>query len=392
MNRWLLMNCFVWALALSGAAQVGTTSRVSLSSAGVEGNNNSGNPPYGLAISADGRFIAYYSDADNLVLGDTNGYADVFVHDRLAGQTTRVSVSSSGQQGNGSSYGASLSADGRFVAFYSHASNLVPGDTNGYPDVFVHDRLLGQTTSEGRQGNEISMNPAISADGRFVAFISWDHTLVPGGVNNSSHIFVHDRQNGKTSRVSVSSSGQQANSDSFGAAISADGRFVAFYSHAGNLVPGDTNHVQDVFLHDRYTGQTSRVSVASGGQQANGPSFEPSISADGRFVTFHSGASNLVPGDTNGFDDVFVHDRQSRQTSRVSVSSSGAQANGDCGSPTISAGGRFISFTSQADNLVAEDTNLAWDIFVHDRQTGQTSRPRSPQPVCKETVEVTPPS
>jgi len=223
----------------------------------------------------------------------------------------RVSVASGGTQGNGDSGCPSISADGRYVAFQSYASNLVPGDTNEVGDVFVHDRLTGQTTrvsvaSDGTEGNDYSRRPSISADGRYVAFASLASNLVPGDTNGTWDVFVHDRLTGQTTRVSVASGGAQGNSGSWCPSISADGRYVAFQSYASNLVPGDTNGVLDVFVHDRLTGQTTRVSVASDGTQGDSYSFGSSISADGRYVAFSSLASNLVPGDTNDKPDIFV--------------------------------------------------------------------------------------
>jgi Tol biopolymer transport system component len=348
--------------------QTGQTSRVSVASNGTQGNSKS----YGPSISADGRYVAFHSDASNLVPGDTNGTRDVFVHDRQTGQTSRVSVASSGTQGNGTSYSRSLSADGRYVVFYSHANNLVPGDTNGRTDVFVHDRQMGQTSrvsvaSDGAQGNDWSYDPFISADGRYVVFASYASNLVPGDTNGTHDIFVHDRQTGQTSRVSVASNGAQGNDWSQSPSISADGRYVAFYSDASNLVPGDTNGVKDVFVHDRQTAQTTRISITSNGTQGNGESDRSSISADGRYVAFQSWAQNLVPGDTNVKYDIFVHDRQTGLTSRVSVASNGAQGNGESGYPSISADGRYVAFHSDASNLVPGDINGVLDVFVHDR-------------------------
>ena len=172
-----------------------------------------------------------------------------------AGDTTRVSVASDGAQGNGYSYHPSISADGRYVAFESYATNLVSGDTNGYIDVFVHDRQGGGTTrvsvtSDGAQGGTGSWNPSISADGRYVAFMSAASNLVSGDTC-CSDIFVHDRQSGQTTRVSVASDGAQGNNHSWYPSISADGRYVAFHSYASNLVSGDTNSAPDVFVHDR---------------------------------------------------------------------------------------------------------------------------------------------
>ena len=220
----------------------------------------------------------------------------------------------------------------------------------------------------------IDPSPSISAEGRYVAFASLATDLVPGDSNELCDVFVHDQQTGDTFLVSVASNGTQGNGDSNRPSISADGRYVAFESWASNLVPGDTNHNYDVFVHDRQTGQTERVSVASDGTQGNGFCTSPSISADGRHVAFTSEASNLVAADTNDAGDVFVHDRQTGQTERVSVASDGTQGNGFCASPSISADGRYTAFRPEASNLVRGDANDIEDIFVHDRQTGQTVR------------------
>ena len=200
------------------------------------------------------------------------------------------------------------------MAFAGGSPNLVPGDTNSNFDIFVHDRQTGQTTrvsvaSDGTQGTGgQSLNPSISADGRYVAFMSYADNLVPGTYNWDS-IFVHDRQTGQTTRVSIASDSTPANGQSSSPSISADGRYVAFSSKATNLVSDDTNGQSDIFVHDRQTGQTTRVSVASDGTQVNFDSGQPSISAGGRYVAFGSSATNVVPGDTNGVSDIFVHDR-----------------------------------------------------------------------------------
>lgn len=294
------------------------------------------------AISADGRFVTFRSAAPNLVPGDTNDEIDVFVRDRLAGVTRRVSVGSNGRQGNFSSSQSAISADGRFVAFRSGATNLVRGDTNGTPDVFVRDRAKGVTRRvsvgpSGRQSDGSSSSPVISANGRIVSFSSDASNLVAGDTNAADDVFV--RAGGLTTRVSVGSGGVQANGSSGtqdlqSTAISADGRFVAFTSEASNLAPGDTNADLDVFLRDRAERETRRVSVGSNGQQANGSSVQPSISAHGRYVAFASIASNLVPGDTNETVDIFVR-VAGTGTKRASVSSIGQQANDDSFQPAI---------------------------------------------------------
>jgi Tol biopolymer transport system component len=362
-----------FSIAAAGAG--GTTERVSVDSAGIQGSASSFTP----SISADGRFVAFASRATNLVPGDTNTSDDVFVHDRQTGTTERVSVDSAGTEGNGPSVDPAISADGRFVAFISIATNLVPGGTSGRWHVFVRDRQTGITEqvsvdSAGNQG-DWSYDPAISADGRFVAFQSYATNLVPGDTNGAGDVFVHDRQTRTTERLSVDSAGTGGNGLSVNPSISADGRFVVFYSYATNLVPGDTNGAGDVFVHDRQTGTTERVSVDSAGTQGNSNSDRPSISADGRFVAFSSSATNLAPGDTGGQVDLFVHDRQTRTTERASVDSAGNQGNEwSIGPPALSADGRFVAFLSLATNLVPGDSNGWMNVFVRDRQARTTER------------------
>lgn len=365
----------VVALLAATGLPADTTERVSVSSAGIQGNEDS----QGGESSADGRFAVFQSDATNLVPGDTGGQLDVFVHDRQTGDTTRVSVDSAGNQGNGDSFHPVISADGRYVGFASGATNLVAGDTNGWTDIFVHDRQAQQTlrvsvSSAGVQANGSSDAASISADGRYVAFWSHASNLVSGDTNGCEDVFVHDRQTGQTTRVSVDSAGNQGNAWSTGSSISADGRYVSFTSEASNLVSGDTNAVADVFVRDRVAGETTRLSVDSAEIQGNDASLGGSISLDGRIVAFFSGATNLVPGDTNGYADVFVRDRLYGTTTRVSLDSSGTQANSYTLSGSVSGDGRHVSFQSGATNLVPGDTNGKNDVFVHDRQTGQTTR------------------
>jgi Tol biopolymer transport system component len=387
----LTSSIVLGCVALSAAAaSPPSTARVSVSSSAGQGDRDS----FAAGISADGRYMLFNSQARNLVAHDTNERWDVFVHDRMSGVTTRVSVSTAGTQAEpspdpfGGSLAGGISATGRHIVFESDAPNLVPGDTNGVADVFLHDQKTGQTTrvslsSGGRQANGPSGTPAISADGRYVAFQSLASNLVPGDTNRLSDIFVRDLVTGKTTRVSVSSRGREARCnlsfcESTEPALSAHGRYVAFQSSATNLVAGDTNRLGDVFVHDRATGKTERVSVSSAGRQGTGDrtgtgSNAPALSANGRYVAFHSADSNLVPGDTNRTFDIFVHDRKSGRTTRVSVNSRGYQANGEnLGALSISADGRFVAFTSLASNLVPADANGITDVFVRDLRTGRT--------------------
>ncbi|WP_421907401.1 DUF4214 domain-containing protein [Mameliella sp.] len=333
----------------------------------------------GASISADGRYVAFYSAVDNLVPADTNGVWDVFVHDRLTGETTRVSVATDGTQSNGPSTTPGISANGRYVVFQSEGDNLIPGGTDGKAGVFVHDLLNHTTTlvsvsTDGTQANENAFPRSISADGRYIVFASNASNL---GAGDSFNQFVHDRMTGETvtfhSFFSIPPVAIEW-STAYGGppSISEDQRYVAFASRAENLVPGDTNGEKDIFVYDRVTGEISRVSVTSGGAQGNANSFSAKISADGRYVAFESNADNLVLGDTNGLVDVFVHDRLTGETTRVSVATDGTQGSGYVFLGSISESGRFVSFSARVDHFNLGIRGDAWATFVHDRVTGET--------------------
>jgi Tol biopolymer transport system component len=255
------------------------------------------------------------------------------------------------------------------VAFHSRATNLVEPDANGLvQDIYVHDRITRTTTrvsvsSEKEQANGNSSYPKISADGRYVVFESLASNLVTRDTNGLSDVFVHDRCTEVTTRVSVGSSGQ-GNSASFLPSISSDGRFVTFRSFSSNLVAFDVNNRADIFVRDRSCGTTSLVSVSSSGEQGDGSAFYSFVSNDGRFIVFDSFATNLVPFDTNGTWDVFVRDRLRGTTRLASQSTFGVQGRFDSTAPAISADGRFVAFTADADNLVPDDTNFTKDIIV----------------------------
>ena len=314
----------------AAGAGPGSTTRVSTATDGSQGNGSSFVP----AISADGRYVAFYSDASNLVAGDTNGARDVFVRDLQTGETTRVSVSSSGAEANGDSFAPALSSDGRYVAFSSAGTNLVDGDTNDANDIFIRDRQANTTTRvsvgfDGSQANGGSDQPSLSGDGRLVAFTSTASNIVNGDVNNLRDAFVYDRQTGTAVNVSVDSNGVQGDLESSSPVLSADGKFVAYQSFADNLIPDDQNEGGDIFVRDLQANTTERVSEYTGHYEAEGDSQRPSISADGRYVAFDSDDWDLVWGDTNDSFDVFVNDRATTVTTRVSVDDSGTQSNSD---------------------------------------------------------------
>ncbi len=354
--------------------QAQTTTRVSLNLAGGVPDSASNEP----LLSADGRYVAFASSASNLVVGDGNGTTDIFVYDRQAKTTTRVSVDQHGGDPDSYSDSPAISADGRFVAFSSPATDLVPGDSNKKLDIFVYDRQAGTTTrvSVNLQSGDpdgVSSRPALSADGRFVAFESDATNLVNGDGNGTRDIFVYDRERETTTRVSGDRQGG-ANEGSYNSAITADGRYVAFESVASNLVAGDENETLDIFVYDRQTENTIRVSVDPQGRDPNGASYQPAFSADGRYVAFGSWASNLVAGDGNVTGDIFVYDRQTETTTRVSVGLDGGDPDSYSFNPALNADGRFVAFESAATNLVAKNrVHYFSDVFVYDQKTQVTS-------------------
>lgn len=353
--------------------QTGVTTRVSVNSNGEQADDHSGYP----SISADGRYVAFDSSALNLATGNSRFIFQIYIHDRQTGITTCISTSPNGIIGNSDSYRPSISADGRYIAYYSGASNLVSGDDHGY-DVFVYDRILKTTTLVSKSTNGVKANgysefPSISGDGHHIIFESDANNLVAGDTNNMSDIFVHDLETDVTERVSVDSNGNEGNENSWGfSSISFDGRYTVFTSYASNLVAEDTNPYTDTFVHDNITGITERVSVNNNGSSDGGSDDMPSISDNGRFVAFNSFDSNLVEGDTNGEMDVFVHDRLMKVTTMVSESSNGVEGNGQSYYSSISSDGRYVAFHSGASNLVVGDTNGKNDIFVHDRGSETT--------------------
>jgi Tol biopolymer transport system component len=289
----------------------GTTHRVSVASGGAQANGSNASTRPG--ISDGGRFVVFCSEALGFVPDDTNDAVDVFVHDRQTGTTRRATVGLGGAQANGTSFGDAISANGRYVAFWSFATNLVRGDTNGERDVFVRDLVAGTTRKasvgrEGAQANGLSAGPTLSADGRLIGFFSDASNLVPRDTNGDGDGFVRNLAAATTKRVTLTSGGAQANGGG-GPILSADGRVAAFPSRAVGLVPGDTNGLPDVFVRKLEGGTTERVSVGPGGAQANRDSYAPALSSDGSVVAFTSNATNLVPGDTNGLPDVFVRVR-----------------------------------------------------------------------------------
>ena len=365
----------------------GELTLVSAAADGTPGNGWAGAP----SLSADGSVVAFYAWAGNLVEDDTNAVQDAFVYDRRSQRITRVSVGPGGRQANGRAGDAggahppALSADGRYVAFHAAASNLVDGDTNGASDIFLHDRTTGSTSllssgAGGAPANGASTQPHLSIDGRYVVFASYASNLdpaVPAQVPfAAAQIYWHDRATGATVLLSRGVDGRPGNGESRGPMVSGDGRYVAFSSLASNLVAGDTNQVEDVFLVDRETMSTRRISVADVGAQANRAAWSPFMTLDGRTIAFVSAASNLVSGDGNQVADLFVHDAWTRHTSRVSVAVvapwTGREANGPTSArAALTVGGQLVAFVADADLAPPGMTGVP-NLFLHERRTPPT--------------------
>jgi Tol biopolymer transport system component len=338
------------------------TTRASVASDGSQGNGMSQAP----SISGDGRLVVFSSAASNLVPGDTNDAYDVFVRDRVAGTTERISLTSDDHQANAQSYGGRISDDGRYVVFGSYASNLVPGPPGFYSQGFVRDLVTGTTelvsvATNGTLANQGVGDFDISGDGRYVAFVSWATNLDGADTNAKGDVFLRDRQAGTTVRVSEATDGTQANQESFAPTVSDDG-LVAWQSFANNLVAADTNNRDDIFLHDPHTSATTRVSLAEGGSQSADSASAPDLSADGSHLAYMLDSGNY---------SVVVRHLASGSIDQVSVNSEGAPGDGGSYYPSISADGRHVLFFSRASNFAAGDTDDL-DLFVRDRAAGTT--------------------
>ena len=313
--------------------------------------------------------MAFSSEADNLHPADPDDITDIFVHDMVSNATRLVSVITTGQKANYECEEPRISGDGAAACWSSSANNLVPCDTGFDQDIFLRDILAGTTemissNAAGVQGNGESFYPAVSYNGRFVAFESSSSNLVPGGTSGRTLIFLKDRQSDAVTLVSRGLGGQEPNDDCWNAVISGNGRYVSYLTFANNIVDSDMNNTADVFVWDRLLGTTIRASVSTGGVEGNDESNFPSISGDGRRVAFSSDATNLVSGDTNSVSDIFVHFLGKGWTVRVSVSAGGQQGDSFSIFPFFAANGRHVAFQSLSTNLVEGDTNGLPDIFV----------------------------
>ena len=350
------------------------TARVSQASTGTGGTGESHYP----VISQDGRTIVFSSSADNLVNGDTNGVPDIFTYRLATGNMTRVSVASDGTEANSSSFSNSVSADGTKIVFLSAASNLVPGDTNDIIDVFLHDTTTRETirvseADDGTEANLSSRDPYISADGGTIVYSSSAQTLVPGGTNGFRNIFRYDVATETTTRISMGHTGEESDEHSTYPTVTADGSTIVYTSFATNIVPDDTNGMLDIFAFDAATEATTRLSLGTNGQQLDHNSSDSMITPDGARVVFESTATNVVDVSSPWASDIYWIDMATGAVSRVSVASDGTPGNGASEAGHISADGTTVVFESDASNLVPGDTNGVRDVFVHEIGSATTT-------------------
>ena len=345
-------------------------------------SNKSNGDSRNADVSGDGRYVVFESDANNLInndsLEDNGGYKDIFLWNLDTKTNQRINLAYNGFQANSSSYNPKISDNGRYVIFESDASNLVRRDSNYDRDIFIRDLVDNTTkkvslTADNYQSNSDSYNANISANGHYVVFESDADNLVEDDTNYDRDIFIRDLVDNTTKRVSLGNDGSESNYNSYNPDVSIDGRYVVFESYADNLVADDTNDSRDIFVRDLFAHTTKRVSVSNDifGTQGNSGSYNPSISADGRYVVFESYADNLVSGDTNNSKDIFVRDLIANTTERISRTNNpeDSQANNDSYNASISVDGHYVVFESYASNLTIDDKDdysYSKDIFVRD--------------------------
>jgi len=345
----------------------------SVNSEGTVGNFDSARP----SLSGDGRFVAFHSVSSNLSPADSGGFTSIFVRDLRMGTTEMITLDATGFEANGSSFAPRFSRNGRFVAYRSDATNLVDSSVTFEKNIYLYDRSLRETVivsanAAGESGNDVSFLGDISDDGRFIVYYTYARNLIPDNTAYFSDVLLFDRDTGSNVLISKTPGGDFANGYSLYPKISGDGRYVVYASDADNLVADDTNGVIDIFLYDTSTGNTSRISVNSEGEEANDHCALVDISEDGQIVAFECRASNLVAGDTDGTSDVFIYDTSNGEITLAGVNSSGEQGNGSDEEPALSSDGRYVAFESYSTNLVSEDTKGYKHIFIHDRHSGRT--------------------
>ncbi len=345
---------------------------ISVATDGTQANGNS----IFASLTADARFVVFGSEANNLVPGDRNNYRDIFIRDRQSKTTERMSVSEGGIEGDGLSNDPSISDDGLFVGFASKSSKFAILDNNGTWDAFFLDRTTKKLTclscdSTGTTASVGSNQVRVSADGQWIAFSS-DASLVPEDTNSFSDVYLYERATG-TRRLISRRGSEIGNGTSWYPVISADGRFVAFDSLASNLVDNDRNNARDIFRFDRIANEITRMSVGTDGTEGTDLSAWPALSRDGQTVAFCSWSKSWITPTVYNLD-VYARDNTTSTLERASRSRTGAQGSAPSWYPAVSGDGRYVAFDSDAENLIANDTNGLLDVFFFDRMTGLTTR------------------
>jgi Tol biopolymer transport system component len=361
----LMAAAFIYMGVESASSSPNDVLLVSSNASGTQGNADS----YALAISPDGRYVAFTSPSSNLVTG-VSGYQQAFRKDLLTSEVKLASCDSSGNQGTNGTFHPSISADGRYVAFSSSAPNLLSTPTT-FSQVFRKDLQTNQvalcsSTSGGTQGNSNSNRTSMSSDGRYVTFESDATNLGPATTPGRTNIFRKDLQTGEVRLASSNASGTEGDQSSMNPKASTDGRYVTFNSDATNLVTGGTSGTQ-IFRKDLQTGEVKLCSASSTDAQGNGTSDEASMSSDGRYAVFNSDSSNLVPG-VDGFQ-VYRKDLLTGETVLCSKNASGAQGDDYSGGAAVSPDGRFVCFSSSATNLVTTASTIV-QVYRKDLVTG----------------------
>jgi hypothetical protein len=339
------------------------------------GDGNGVSQGYIDNLSNNGRYAAFESVATNLVVDDENELQDIFVHNIKTGKTRRVSITSDGDEVTDESSSApALSGNGRRVAFISDSEDLVGGDNNEVTDIFVHNLETRKTkrvsvSSNGDEGDQPAGDqPDVSRNGRFVAFHTTSQ-LVGKDNNDDADIYVRDLRERRTHLVSIHSNGDAVtDGESIYPQISENGRFIVFNSSSSELINSDANGVVDVFIHDRQTGRTRRVSVNSNGNEVARDSQYPQVSADGRIISFDS-TGGFVSADDNDVSDVYVHNRETGRTKLVTRGHNGGSTDQESSYTSLSPNGRMIGFYSYATNLIANDPDGDYSAYVYDRVT-----------------------
>ena len=368
----MAVRLVVFACTLAaGPAVAQPTTRVSVATTGAQADK----PCLAPGISADGRFVVFSSHATTLAPGGSGGMLQIFLHDRVAGQTTLIShkKGDKAKPGDKDSRYPSISHDGRYIVFQSLATDLADGDTNGKSDIYLYDRTAGAATlisrkNGGGAADGASRQPAMSRDAGKISFLSTAKNMTdPAFGDAKDQVFVFDRSTNKTAAVSIGTDNKAADAACDTPVISHDGKFVAFSSAATNLAAGDTNAKSDIFRRDLTANTTALVSKDKDGNPSDGDSLYPSIARDGSKIAFESAATDLVADDTNAKNDVFLRDVGAGTNTLVSARAGDHKVgNGASATPSISLDGKFVAFASRATDLTDPPTTVLSHVFVRD--------------------------